>query len=105
VVVIAIGWWPFFYFGLPGITFSRKSTAGELRHTTFSAFGSHHQGQTYTFDRPWKAYRGCFEFDDMYVLRYQLGNSTTIPKKAFATSADEKLFQTIAAAHIRCHFS
>lgn len=101
--VFALAWWPFFYLVLPGITFTRKGTAGELRTTTFGAAGSHHEGQTYTFDRPWRAYRSCLEFADMYVLRYQFGNSTTIPKRAFASAADELLFTAIVSSHVPCH--
>jgi hypothetical protein len=102
--VIGIAWWPFFYFVLPGVTFSGKATAGELRTTTFSATGSHHQGQTYTFDRSWTVYRSCFEFPDMYVLCYALGNSTTIPRRSFATPQDEASFRAILQSHVRCHF-
>lgn len=97
-------WWPFFYFALPSITFMRKATAREVRTTTFSAAGSHHQGQTYTFDRPWKAYRSCREFPDMYVVGIKLGNSTTIPRRAFANPEDESSFHAIMASHVRCHF-
>lgn len=105
LVVISIGWWPFFYFGLPGITFSSKATISQSRTTTFSAAGSHHHGLTYDFDRPWSIYRGCIEFPDMYVLRYALGNSTTFPKRAFVSPSVEDDFRTLVASHVPCHFS
>jgi hypothetical protein len=90
VAIFAIGYWPWFVLVQPKWTFSRKASARELRRITYSEAGSHHQGETYTLYRPWSTYRGVFECPDMYLLRYQGGNTNTLPKRAFASQLDEE---------------
>jgi len=104
VLVLTFGYWPWFILLQPRWTFSRKSTARELRTITYSRAGSHHQGQTYSLDRPWSRYRGVFEYPDMYLLRYRGGNTNTLPKRALASHQDDEAFRSIASSHVRCHF-
>src|SRR6202035_869797 len=73
VALLALGYWPWFVLIQPKWTFSRKASARELRRITYSEVRSHHQGETYTLDRPWSKYRGVFEYSDMYLLRYRGG--------------------------------
>jgi hypothetical protein len=104
VAIFAIGYWPWFVLVQPKWTFSRKASARELRRITYSEAGSHHQGETYTLYRPWSTYRGVFECPDMYLLRYQGGNTNTLPKRAFASQLVEEAFRSIASKHVKCHF-
>ncbi len=104
VALFALGYWPWFVLLQPKWTFSRKATARELRRITYSEAGSHHQGETYTLDRPWSKYRGVYEYPDMYLLRYQGGNTNTLAKRAFASPMDEEVFRTVASSHVKCRF-
>ena len=95
--------WPVYFFVLPGRTWARKATTREVRTVTFDDSGTHHQGQTYSFDRPWSRYRKAFEFDDMYVLTFR-DNSATFPKSAFKSPQQEAAFRQIVGANVRSHF-
>jgi len=104
VLIIPLAYWPWFVWLQPRSTYSRKSTVRELRTITYSATGSHHQGESYSLDRPWSRYTAVHEYPDMYLLRYRGGNTNTLPKRAFLSQSDEGAFRTIASAHLKCHF-
>jgi len=103
VLIVSVGYWPWFVLLQPSWTFSRKSTARELRVITYSGAGSHHQGESYSLDRPWSGYTAVHEYPDLYLLRYGGGNTNTLPKRAFVSHSDEEAFRSIASAHVKCH--
>jgi len=91
-------YWPWLYYWLPRRRYRVNAAVHDQRELAFGADGVTGQYGSRTVTRPWGQYREVLEFDDMYVLRYR-GNSSTVPKRAFATPDQEERFRSLVAAH------